>query len=198
MGAAGADKDFYARGTYKIGGLGELGGTAGQASATSAFYQDNSATLGGYVYSGTVGGPPVEVLPGVFESTPYSLREHLNVYAGTADLWYKSGILNATVMNMTSKIEGLPDRKSMAWYAQGQYVIYPWLIGLARYESTIEDTDLPSSDPASKPVTTLVPALVSMVRANVKVTLEYRRPMSDYAVRKLTDEHLLLRLNFAL
>ena len=37
-----------------------------------------------------------------------------------------------------------------------------------------------------------------MVRANVKVTLEYRRPISDYATRKVDDEHLLLRLNFAL
>ncbi len=177
----GADKDFYARATYKIGGLGEIGGTQGQAAATSAFYEDNSATLGGYVYSGTVAG------------LVYAQREHLDAYAGTADLWYKRAILNATVMGMSSKIDGLPDRKSLAWYAQGQYVIYPWLIGLARYESTQEDTG-----DGSDPVTTLVPAVVCMVRANVKVTLEYRRPLSDYSDRKTTDEHLLLRLNFAL
>jgi len=186
MSPVGADKDFYARATYKVGGLGEIGGTEGAASKTSAFYQDNSATVGGYVYSGTVAG------------AVYSQREHLDAYAGTANVWYQSAILDATVMSMSSKIDGLADRKSLAWYAQGQYVIYPWLIGLLRYESTVLDTGAPSSDPNSETVTTLVPAVVSMVRANVKVTLEYRRPLSQYDARKTTEEHLLLRLNFAL
>ena len=181
MSAFGADKDYFARGTYKFGGLGEIGGTEGQASTTSAFYVDNSATVGGYIYSGTVAGEA------------YSLREHLDTYAGTANIWYSRAILDATVMSMNSKISGLPDRKSLAWYAQGQYVIYPWLIGLARYESTTLDTQ-----DGSKAATTLVPAIVSMVRANVKVTLEYRRPLSDYSTRKVDEEHLLLKLNFAL
>jgi hypothetical protein len=177
----GQDKDFYARATYKFGGLGEIGGTEGQASASSAFYRDNSATVGGYVYSGTVSGDT------------YAQREDLTVWAGTADIWYERAILNATVMSMDSRIDGLPDRKSTAWYAQGQYVIYPWLIGLARYESTTL-----GSEDESKAATTLIPAVVSMVRANVKVTLEYRRPISDYDTRKMDEEHLLLRLSFAL
>lgn len=189
----GADKDFFARGTYKFGGLGEIGGTAGQASATSAFYRDNSATVGAYVYTGKVAG------------TYFADREDLTVLAGTADIWYERAILNVTVMSMNSKIPGrsvvtaagtiapLPDRKSLAWYAQGQYVIYPWLIGLARYEATTED-----KENNSNPETTLIPAIVSMVRANVKVTLEYRRPLSDYSSRKVDEEHLFLRLNFAL
>ena len=120
-------------------------------------------------------------------------RENLTVYAGTADLWYRRAILNSSVMSMTSKIGGLSDRKSLVWYAQGQYVIYPWLIGLARYEST--DADQNDGINAS---TMVIPALVSMVRANVKVTLEYARPVSHYDVRKTTDEHVLLRVNFAL
>jgi hypothetical protein len=177
----GHDKDAFARATYKIGGLGEIGGTKGQASSTSAFYEDNNATLGGYVYTGQVSGD-------VFAD-----RENLTVYAGTADLWYRRAILNSTVMSMSSKIAGLPDRNSLVWYAQGQYVIYPWLIGLARYEATTEDTDANSSA-----LTTIIPALVSMVRANIKVTLEYRRPISDYSTRRAVDEHLLLRVNFAL
>ena len=37
-----------------------------------------------------------------------------------------------------------------------------------------------------------------MVRANVKLTLEYRRPISDYDLRKMDEEHLLLRINFAM
>ncbi len=181
MSDAGRDKDYFARGSYKIGGLGEIGGTEGQASATSAFYQDNSATLGGYVYSGRVAG------------ATFADKEDMTAWAGTADLWCRNAILNATVFGMNSKMTGLTDRKSLAWYAQGQYVIYPWLIGLARFESTDEDTQ----DGVS-PATTLVPAVVGMVRANVKVTLEYRRPISDYNARKMDEEHLLLRVNFAM
>ncbi len=180
-GPAGRDKDVYGRATYKIGGLGEIGGTEGQASATSDFYRDNNATIGGYIYEGRVG------------SDVFADREKLTVWAGTADLWYSRAILNSTVMGMTSKITGLGDRQSLAWYVQGQYVIYPWLIGLARYESTDEDTG-----DNLKPVTTIVPAIVAMARANVKVTLEYRRPISDYDTRKVDEEHLLLRLNFAM
>jgi hypothetical protein len=37
-----------------------------------------------------------------------------------------------------------------------------------------------------------------MVRANVKLTLEYARPISHYDIRKTAEEHLLLRVNFAL
>jgi hypothetical protein len=181
----GADKDYFAQVRYKIGGLGEIGGTQGQASSTSAFYEDNNATLGGYVYSGTVAGDV------------FSDREDLNVWALTADLWYKRAILNATFMDMGSKfahaLTPVPDRKSQAWYAQGQYVIYPWLIGLARYEATTIDTDVDS-----KAETTLIPAIVSMVRANVKVTLEYRRPITHYDARKVDEEHLLFRLDFAM
>jgi hypothetical protein len=187
-GAPGADKDYFARASYKIGGLGEIGGTEGQASAKSAFYRDNSATIGGYVYTGKVAGDAATAF--------FADREDLTVTAGTADVWYGNAILNTTVMAMTSKIPdrpGTPDRKSLIWYAQGQYVIYPWLIGLARYEATDEDTQ----DGVS-PGTTLIPAVVGMVRANVKLTLEYRRPMSDYSARKVDEEHLLLRVNFAM
>jgi len=178
---AGRDKDYFARASYKFGGLGEIGGTQGQASTTSAFYQDNNATIGGYVYSGHVAGET------------FAEREELTTWAGTADLWYHRAILNAVVLGMTSKIEGAPERTSRAWYAQGQYVIYPWLIGLARFESTDEDTK-----DGVNAETTLIPAVAGMVRANIKMTLEYRRPVSDYSLRKTDVEHLLLRFDFAM
>lgn len=178
---ANRDKDFYARASYKIAGLGEIGGTEGQASETSAFYRDNSATLGGLVYSGRVAG------------SLFADKEDLAVWAGTADLWYERLIVNASVLSMTSKIDGRSDRKSLGWYAQGQYVIYPWLVGLARLESTDSNTD-DTVDAA----TTLIPAVVGMVRANVKVTLEYKRPVSEYAARKASEEGLTAQVNFSL
>lgn len=180
-GDAGRDKDVFGRLSYKIGGLGRLGGTEGQASQSSAFYLDNSATIGGYVYSGRVG------------ADLFADKEDLTVVAGTLDAWYQRAILNATVMNMKSKIGGLPDRNSTAWYAQGQYVVFPWLIGLARYEWTDEDT----GDNVDAQ-TTLIPAVTTMIRANVKATLEYVRPVSDYNARKADEERVIAKFEFAL
>jgi hypothetical protein len=181
-GDAGRKKDVFARATYMVGGLGEIGGTEGQASQSSAFYRDNSATLGGYIYSGRVGAEDL-----------YANREHLTVAAGTVDAWYERTILNATVMHMRSRIDGMPDRNSLAWYAQGQYVIYPWLIGMARFESTDEDT----GDNVDAR-TTLIPAVATMIRANVKVTLQYVRPIKDYDTRKADEEQVMAKVEFAL
>lgn len=178
---ANRDKDFYGRASYKIVGLGEIGGTEGQASEASAFYRDNSATLGGLVYSGRVAGDL------------FADKEDLAVWVGTADLWYERLIVNASVLGMTSKIGGLTDRNSLAWYAQGQYVVFPWLIGLARLESTDSNTD-----DTTDARTTLIPAVVGMVRANVKVTLEYNRPMNEYDARKASEEAFTAQLNFSL
>lgn len=177
------DKDFYARAGYKVAGLGQLGGTEGQASEASAFYRDNSVTLGGLVYSGRVGG------------TFFADKEDLTVWVGTADLWYERLIVNASVLSMTSKKDGrsLPDRKSLGWYAQGQYVVFPWLIGVTRLESTDSNTD-----DTTDATTTLIPAIVGMVRANVKVTLEYMRPVSNYAARKAGEEGFTAQFNFSL
>jgi hypothetical protein len=177
----GRGNDVFARATYKIGGLGEIGGTEGQASQSSAFYRDNSVTIGGFVSSGRVG------------ADLYANREDLTTYVGTLDVWYNRAILHAAVAGMDSRISGTPDRKSLNWYAQGQYVVYPWLIGLARFEATHEDTN-----DGENPQTLLIPAVAGMVRANIKVTLEYRRPVSNYDARKADEEGMMAKLDFAL
>ncbi len=180
-GVVGRKQDVFARLTYKINGLGEIGGTEGQASKSSAFYKDNSLTLGGFVSTGRAG------------ADLFADREDLTTWAGTMDGWYERAILNAAVFSMDSKPNGLPEQKSLAWYAQGQYVVYPWLIGLARFEST----DLDTKD-GLDPQTTLIPAVAGMLRANIKLTVEYKRPMNDYAARKADEECMVAKLDFAL
>lgn len=177
---ANRDKDVFVGMTYKIGGLGEIGGTEGQASETSAFYRDNSLTIGGLLYSGREAGATV------------AEKEDLTVLLGTADFWYARLIVNGSILSMKSDIAGLSDRKSLAWYAQGQYVLYPWLIGIARLESTDSNTD-----DATAARTTLVPAVVGMLRANVKFTLDYKRPISDYDLRKAAEEGFTAQANFS-
>jgi hypothetical protein len=123
-----SDKDLFAIARYKIGGLGQLGGTEGQASETSAHYIDNQLTVGGFTYVGTAGPQEGD-------------KEDVTMFGGTLEWWYSRAILSGAVLNMDSSIPGEADRNSLAWYVQGQYVVYPWLIGLARIEDTDADTD---------------------------------------------------------
>jgi hypothetical protein len=180
-GDVGRREDVFGRATYKFGGLGEVGGTEGQASQTSAFYVDNNVTVGGYIYSGRVG------------ADLYADREDITAWGGTLDAWYGRFILDGTVLGLDSTIPDQPNRSSLAWYLQGQYVIYPWLIGLARYEST----HLDRAD-GSDAETTLLPTLVAMLRANIKLSLAYRRPLNDYDARKTEEEHLVARVDLGI
>ena len=153
-------KDVYARATYKIGGLGEAGGTAGQGGASSAFYIDNSVRLGGFVYNGKAvdGG---------------GLEDDFSVVGGDIDLWYNRVNIVATALTMKSDYKGI-QRDSFAYFGEGNCVIYPWLIAYARYEYTNKNKD-DSIDAA----TNLIPAVFFMVRANVRCSLEYRLPLDD-------------------
>ncbi len=167
-------KDVYGRVTYKIGGLGEIGGTEGQGSSTSAFYIDNSLRLGGFFYKGTADGA--------------NGQDDFSVVGGDIDLWFNRLIFNGALLQMKSKYDGY-DRTSLAYYTETNYVIYPWLIAYARYEYTDEDQN-DNTDAA----TNIIPAIVALVRANVKVTMEYVKPLDD--AHKNTG-HLAMEVNFA-
>lgn len=163
-----SNKDVFGRVTYKFGGLGEIGGTEGQASETSAFYKDNSIRVGAYGYSG--------------KATDVDTDEDFQAYGGDLEVWYEGFVVNSTVLLMNSSIDSTDDRKSMAWYGQGNAVIYPWLIGILRYEWTDSDTD----DDTADPQTNLVAGITGMVRANAKVAVEYFKPLDD--ARKDADQ----------
>lgn len=173
-----ADKDLYGKVTYKIGGLGEVGGTEGSGSQTSEFFIDNNVTLGGFFYSGTA-------------SKAGAQDEDFTIFGGDVDLWYQRFIANGALMLMNSKIPGTADRKSTAYYLQGNYVFYPWLIGLVRYEWEDRDTDKEDV----KPVNAIIPGFTVMARANVKVVLEFKKFL-DEANKK--NDTFVLQFNFGL
>jgi len=174
------EKDVFVNAQYKIGGLGQLGGTEGQASNSSASYKDDHLTLGAFSYVGTAG------------SESLADKEDVTIFGGIVDAWYNRLILNAGMMSMASTITNEADRNSMAWYAQGQFVIYPWLVGLARFESTDPDTD-----DTVDAQTTVIPGLVAALRANVKLTFEYQRALSEHDARQ-GEDRFLIEANFAL
>jgi hypothetical protein len=168
-------KDFFGRVTYKIGGLGEIGGTTGQASAESAFYLDNSLRFGGFVYSGTA----------ISDST----NDKFSVIGGDIDWWFQRLNMTAVVMQMKSKYLGT-NRTSLAYFVEGNYVIYPWLIGRARYEYTDPDTN----DSSNQVANNILPGIVVMLRANVKFSLEYLKPLDK---SRKADDRFTVQFNFA-
>ena len=170
------DKDFFGKVTYKIGGLGEVGGTEGAESQNSQFYIDNSFTLGGFFYKGVAsrGGSP---------------DENFSVYGGDLDLWYDRFVANAALLFMNSNIPNTDKRKSLVYYAQGNCVIYPWLIGLVRYEWEDKDTD----KDAVKPVNAIIPGVTVMARANVKLVFEFKKFL-DEANKK--NDTFVVQINF--
>lgn len=172
------EKDIYGRVTYKIGGLGEIGGTQGQASSTSAFYEDNSFRLGGFFHKGT--------------ALADNFNDKFTVFGGDIDWWFNRLNVVALALIMKSDYKGL-NRNSLAYFVEGNYVIFPWLIAHARYESTDVNTDDDSEDP----VTSIIPAVVFMVRANVKCSVEYKIPMDD-ASKDANADRLTVQFNFAL
>lgn len=174
------EKDFYGKVTYKIGGLSEIGGTKGiKKSETSEFYIDNSLTLGGFFYKGT-------------ETKESARDENLTVFGGDLDLWFNRFIVNSTLMLMNSEITDTTDkRKSMAYYIQGNGVIYPWLIGIVRYEWEDKDTD----NDDVKPVNAIIPGITVLPRANIKLIFEFKKFL-DEANKK--NDTFTLQINFGI
>ena len=117
--------------------------------------------------------------------------EDFTIFGGDVDFWYNRMILNCALMLMNSDIPNTTSRKSMAYYAQGNYVIYPWLISLVRYEWEDKDTD----QDLVKPVNAIIPGVTVMARANVKFILELRRYL-DKANEK--NDTFVLQMNFGI
>ncbi|MBI3195455.1 MAG: hypothetical protein HYZ34_13470 [Ignavibacteriae bacterium] len=171
-------KDIYGKVTYKIGGLGEIGGAESGESEVSEFYIDNAITLGGFFYNGTA-------------SKTGAKDEDFTVFGGDVDFWYDRFIANGTLMLMNSKIPNTTDRKSMAYYVQGNYVLYPWLIGLLRYEWEDKDSDIDTVEP----VNAIIPGVTVMARANVKFILELKKYLDE--ANKYNDT-FVMQMNFGI
>lgn len=159
-------KDFCGKLTYKIGGLSETGVTKGVKTTATKPYMDNSLTVGGFFYKGT-------------ETMIGANKEDLTVFGGDGELWFNRFILSGSAMWMNSD---LPDsnnvtttRKSMAYYVQGSAIVYPWLLGLVRYEWTNIDT----KNSSVKPVNAIIPGISVLIRANLKLNFEVKKYLDE-------------------
>jgi hypothetical protein len=170
-------KDYYGRVTYKFGGIGVAGGSAGQSTVPSTYYKDNSFQLGGFAYSG--------------KAISDSLQDDkFSIIGGEIDWWFDRLNVNAVALQMKSDYLNIK-RSSFAYYVEGNYMIYPWLIGRARYEYA--DADINSD--AIAPARNILPGVVILLRANVKLSLEYLKPLDK---QRRHDDGFYLQLDFGL
>ena len=163
-----SDKDFYSILSYKFGGMGIAGG-AEAASATSAFWRDNSFTIGLNTYNGN------STYGDGFENS-------FSVFGVFADLWLgRLNLWHATQFHTDDnpKANSLIERKGLGSSTEADLVLYPWLIGFTRYDyidsyrgDGIEATKL------------LIPGLSAMVRANIKLTFEMQLRLDEAGEKK--------------
>ncbi len=170
-------KDLFYAASYKFGGLGEIGGTEGQASATSEFYKDNYEKLTLFGYTGS------DVLaPDSTTSFTSPFTHNFNLLGLNANVGWERFDLNGVYEARTDGQYNTSNLKSAAWMTELNYVAYPWLVGVLRYEWT----DLNTSSSTPDPETNLIPGVTVVLRANARLTVEYLKPLDT--ARKNDDE----------
>lgn len=180
-------KDVYARIDYKIFGMG-LDGDTGGKPIPEKNWRDNSVRVGAFTYRGDASGigfGPIDangvqrniqdqhfLRTGVFASLFY---QDLNVFGAYLHGTDSLQISDAATETLVNTIEPTYH----AWFTQADYLIYPWLQATARYET------LTPADPGVQSLRTGTFNVSALVRANVKVMVEYQRDL------RVGDNHSL-------
>lgn len=171
-------KDVFARAAYKFGGYGELGG--GELSQDIEFWRDDSLKVGVFTYvgkstnvyegstmalSGTPGAGVVTV------SATSEIENTFNIVGMEFDWWLRDlNLFGLALRQRDDNPRGTGETiDTNSWFVEADYTVYPWLIGILQYGERGQDFSV-RLDPTTQKF--LVPAVVFMVRANVKFTIE--------------------------
>jgi hypothetical protein len=182
---ANGDKDVFARVAYKLGGYGELGG--GEPPEKTEFWQDDSIKLGLFTYRGTstnvyegrttvaTGAPGSGLVTVVAEA---EVVNDFDLVGVDFDWWFKDlNLFGLYLRQQDDDPRGTGEAiDTDAWFVEGNYTVYPWLIALVRYGETAQDFAV-RPDPDTQEF--LVPALVFVARPNVKFTAEAQMRLDD-------------------
>lgn len=141
-----SNKDVFVKVSYKIGGMGVLGSTA--AKSTVDPWRDNSLTLGTFGHLG--------------RNTDSTKARTVRNIGGNADIFFNNlNLFGLAMVEQSKTADSGSYVNTTRLFTEADYVIYPWLIPLVRVQYTKPDNE--------SAVTEIVPAVVVLVRANVKV-----------------------------
>jgi len=147
-------KDTFGRLSYKWGGM-AYDGSGGSGSTRN--WAERSVALGVFGYRGVALNPEAV---GPRELDVRRAGADVNAY------WDRLNLLAGYLHGRDELLEGSAVRKVSldTWYAESDVVIYPWLLGIVRYEQAKAD----GFDIARR----VVPNLTVLYRANVKFQAE--------------------------
>lgn len=167
-------KDYYARVSYKIGGMGVLGGgTVVESKKASENWQDNSLTLSGFFYRGNAG---FFNDPDPSERTSWnSSGNHFWRYGAEADFsWWNFNLFGAatyfsdnTASDVTIGGESGSNFDAALYTAELRWVALPWIIPAVRFENMNPSYDVGDIDSFN----TYSTDITVLIRANVKFTV---------------------------
>lgn len=155
-------KDFFGGIDYKIGGMGVAGGP--QQAGSEKPWVDNSVTVGILGYSGKA---TYETDEGIeYDDKVTYLIGHVSAWVGDLNLL---GVYSSQKNDNPSGNGRELDTK--AWFIEADYVLYPWLIPILRYENTEKGN--------ADAVEMIVPAVSVLARANIRFYAEGQIRMDD-------------------
>jgi len=174
-------KDLYARVDYKVGGMG-LDGDLGGREAPDKNWRDDSLRLGAFVYRGD--GRGIDFASAPAEGASINIQDDRFLRTGFfASVYVRDlNVFGAYVHGTDTLRQFDPDSSALlgevkptyhAWFAQADYVFYPWLLGAVRYET------LTPGDRGVQSLRTGTVNLSALVRANVKAMVEYQRDLRE-------------------
>jgi hypothetical protein len=173
-------KDVYARFDYKLGGMG-LDGYTGEAAVPEKNWRDNSLRVGGFTYRGD--GKNIDFALTSAEGEAQHLQDVHFLRTGLyASAYYQDLNVFGAYVHGTDSLQLFDEAGPLGdvvspsyndWFAQADYLFYPWLQGTGRYETLT---------PGDRTVPTLkigVFNLSALIRANVKAMIEYQRDFRE-------------------
>jgi len=144
------NKDFYGRIAYKIGGMGLTGAGESINLEQVENWRDNSIKLGVFGYKGK------------------SMESDFNRFGVDFDLFYQDLNIYGAFMRGKDKIE-IGELTTDAFFVEADYVFYPWLIGVVRY-----DNAKTKNSEIINEVKDVVASAVFAIRANIRFVAEHQ------------------------
>jgi hypothetical protein len=177
-----SEKDFYGGLAFKIGGLGfdGSGGASeegGLTTSPSGYWRDDSVRFGVFAYRTYLGD---------------SGNDEFDRLGGDIRLNYKDLSLAGGYIFGDDDSD---DTDKDLWLVEAEYWLYPWLVTYVRYEGlSVDGAD--NEDQAR-----LIPGVVLLLRANIKVTVEgryyYKNQPANEAGGKGDDDRVVFQLTWA-
>lgn len=179
-----SDKDVYYKLGYKAGGMAFDGSSEGDIYGSSANnWAEKSVTISTFGYFGTGSRSTVDdnAHKVLYRTQSIASEDHDGENSGDYKFQRLGMDVNIFFRDLNlfgGYINGFDDDEKYALYfAEANYMIFPWLIGVVRYEQSVPD----HLDPFSQ----IIAHVTALYTANIKLNIESRIDPNDPGLNNL-------------